>query len=76
MANLRASETTHAQLKWLSIATGEPIQTVLDHAVEAYRRTVFLQKLNEEYAALHDDADSKADENEERLLWEQTLADG
>jgi len=76
MSTLRASETTRQNLKELSLLTGQPMQTVLEQAVTAYRRTVFLEKLNEDFAALRADSDAWQEEQEERALWEQTLPDG
>ncbi len=52
------------------------MQTVLDHAVSAYRRTIFLEKLNEDYAALRADPQAWSEEMEERNLWEHSLSDG
>lgn len=52
------------------------MQAVLDSAVEAYRRRVFLEGLNEDFAALRADRDAWQEEEEERKLWEVTLSDG
>lgn len=49
---------------------------VLDEAVAAYRKTVFLQKLNEDFAVLRAHPEAWEEEQEERDLWEQTLSDG
>ena len=76
MAVLRTNETTHKRLKELAETTDLPIQTVLDHAVETYRRTVFLEQLNRDFAALRADPQVWQEEQEERTLWEQALADG
>jgi hypothetical protein len=76
MSTLRTSETTHKSLKELSYQMGLPMQTVLDRAVSAYRRTVFLEKLNEDFAALKADPEAWKEELEERAVWEQTLSDG
>lgn len=76
MTMLRANDTTHKNLKELSHLTGLPMQAVLDQAVSAYRRTVFLEKLNEDFAALRASPEAWQDEQTERALWEQTLADG
>ena len=52
------------------------MQTVLDRAVEVYRRQSFLDALNEDFTALRAKPDEWEEEMEERKLWEQTLADG
>ena len=49
----------------------------LSHAVEAYRRTVFLEGLANEFAALRADGGSAwSDEEAERTAWDSTSADG
>ena len=52
------------------------MQTVLDRAVEVYRRQSFLDALNADFTALRAKPDEWEEEMEERKLWEQTLADG
>jgi len=52
------------------------MQTVLDQAVEEYRRAVFLDKLDADYAALRADPEAWREELEERKLWDNTIADG
>jgi len=76
MANIRASELTHHRLKQLSHSTGQPIQTVLDRAIEAYRRTVFLEQLNEDYAKLRVIDSEWSEELADRKDLEGTLYDG
>jgi hypothetical protein len=76
MSTLRTSESTHRALKELSQLTGLPMQSVLDRAISAYQRTVFLEKLNEDFAALRSDPDAWREELAERELWEQSLPDG
>ena len=76
MTAMRASAATHKNLKELSVMTGLSIQTVLEQAVEAYRRTVFLEQLNGDFAALQSDPVAWAEEQAERRQWEQTLGDG
>ena len=76
MAVLRASEVTHKNVKELAGLTGLPMQTVLERAVDAYRRTVFLEQFNRDYAALRNDPAAWEEEQAERMLWEQTLGDG
>jgi hypothetical protein len=50
------------------------MQTVLEKAVESYRRNSLLDELNAAYARLGDA--TKADLDQELLDWEATLADG
>jgi hypothetical protein len=52
------------------------MQAVLDRVIEEYRRKLFLEAANAEYAALRLDADAWAEHQEERALWDATLLDG
>ncbi len=69
------SGTTHKVLLDLAAREGNPVQTVLDKAVEAYRRQQFLAAVNEGYSALRRDSAGWQDELEERRAWDSTLAD-
>lgn len=68
---VRVSVETHEKLRWLADEMGAPLQQVLDKAVELYRRQVFLEKANEEYARLRADPEAWAEELAERELWER-----
>ena len=74
--NVRVTKQTHQQLAVLAKENGLSMQTVLEQAVEAYRRRRFLEALNEDFAALRARPEEWAEELEERKLWEQTLMDG
>ena len=52
------------------------MQSVLDRAIEAYRRERFLRDANADFAALKKDRKAWRDELAERKLWERTLGDG
>ena len=52
------------------------MQTVLDEAIEHYRREKFLDEVNEAYARLRANPQAWEDEIVERKLWEGTLMDG
>jgi predicted DNA-binding protein len=58
------SKTAYENLTSLAQTSGETMQTVLDKAIENYRRYVFLVQANQAYAALR--------RNEE--LWQEELA--
>ncbi len=68
---VRVSVETHENLRWLAEELGAPLQQALDKAVEQYRRQVFLEKANEEYARLRADPEAWAEELAERELWER-----
>lgn len=73
---VRISKTTHGILKRCSEQTGEPLQSILDRAVEAYRRRLFLERANAAFAALRENTDVWQAEQTERTEWEATLEDG
>lgn len=52
------------------------MQAVLDKAIEAYRRQCFLQKANDAYEALRENAEAWQEEIMERETWDITLEDG
>ncbi len=76
MANLRTSDTTHRNLKELSVLTGFSMQAILDQAVAAYRDNLFLEGLNEDFATLRCQPNAWQEELDERALWEKSLSDG
>jgi predicted transcriptional regulator len=73
---VRVSEHTHELLRELAAATGQPLQKVLERAVENYRREQFFAELNAAYARLQADPVAWEEELAERRLLEGTLADG
>ena len=73
---LRISKDAHQILREISEATGEPMNSVLDKALEEYRRKRFLEKANQAFAALKMDPKAWMKEMEERRAWEDTLGDG
>lgn len=73
---IRIDDTTHDALKELARAEGEPMQTIVERAVEQYRRRAFLEGLNEDFSALKADEEEWDDELAERALWDKTLLDG
>jgi hypothetical protein len=70
------SETSHRILQELAEQTGQTMTEVLDKALDAYRRKVFFEQLQADYAALRADPEAWAEELAERKLWEATLMDG
>ena len=52
------------------------MQSVLERALERYRREKFLHAANADFEALRSDPKAWPEEVRERDLWEQTLADG
>jgi predicted transcriptional regulator len=73
---VRVSTETHELLRKLAEATGEPLQRVLERAVETYRREQFFAELDAAYERLQADPVAREEELAERAEWEATLADG
>jgi predicted transcriptional regulator len=73
---VRVSEHTHELLRQLAAATGEPLQKVLERAVESYRREQFFAEFNAAYERLRADPVAWEEELAERAEWDATLADG
>jgi hypothetical protein len=63
-------------LKELSAAKQEPMQAILEVAVEEYRRRCFLESVNEAYAALRSDDRTWAEMRAEQDQWDKALGDG
>jgi predicted DNA-binding protein len=74
--NIRISPYTKSALRELAKSQGKPMQTILDEAVEQYRRDRFLDQVNAAFAALKSDPKAWKEELDERALWDQTLSDG
>ena len=75
-ATVRISEHSHQRLRELAAQGGEPMQAVLDKALEHYRRQKFWEEMRAAYAVIQSDPEAMAAEKEEFALWEVTLMDG
>ncbi len=73
---VRVTEHTHNVLRELAEATGEPLQRVLEKAVDQYRRERFFADLHAAYERLAADRAAWRDELAERAELDGTLADG
>ena len=74
--NIRISPQSKSTLRKLAEQEGKPMQTVLDKAIEQYRRDSFFRELDAGYARLQADPEAWQEELDERLLWDSTAADG
>ncbi|TAF70415.1 MAG: toxin-antitoxin system protein [Oscillatoriales cyanobacterium] len=70
------SNTSYQSLAELSASSGKPIETVLEQAIEQYRRQQFLAAANQAYITLRDRPEDWQEELEERAAWDITLEDG
>ena len=75
-ATVRISEQSHRHLRELAAQSGEPMQAVLDKALEQYRRQKFWEECNAAYAALPQDPEVWEDFQKEYKSFEGTLMDG
>ncbi len=73
---VRINRNCHAKLQELAAEDGESMVTILEKAVDQYRRTQFLKKANEEFARLRKNRKAWQQEQAERRLWDSTLSDG
>jgi hypothetical protein len=75
-STVRLSETARACLRRLARAEKTSMQTLVEKALEDYRRKRFLLGVNAAYAKLREDPESWEEVREERDAWDATLPDG
>lgn len=75
-AMVRISERTRQTLREIAQSEAEPMQAVLDKAVEEYRRRHFLEQVNRAYQRLREDPEAWGEIAAEHALWERTDGDG
>lgn len=73
---VRISASCHSKLQELARKRNEPMVTVIEDAVEEYRRKLLLDRLSADFARLRKDRKAWNEELRERSLWDATLADG
>ncbi|MCG8379854.1 MAG: toxin-antitoxin system protein [Proteobacteria bacterium] len=74
---VRISAKSRQALRELALQTGDSMQSVLEKAIDVYRRQAFFEQLNASVHRLQEEhPDRWQQELEERRLWESTLADG
>jgi predicted transcriptional regulator len=74
-ATVRISKGTRDTLRDLAVKSEESMQTIIDRAIEGYRRQSFIELANKAYSALRDNPEAWETELKERGEWEATLAD-
>ncbi len=75
-STVRISKESHRTLRELANREHAPLQTVLERAIENYRRERFLEAVNATYAELRRDQSAWKAELDERDEWSGTSADG
>lgn len=73
---VRISTESARVLREIARETGQPMQKILDYALEEHRRSLFLKEANTAYAALKTDSRLWEDELAERRAWDTTDNDG
>ncbi|MBI2264264.1 MAG: toxin-antitoxin system protein [Armatimonadetes bacterium] len=73
---VRISRQAHRTLKELAARSGQPMQVILDTAIEEERRRRFVEEANASYARLRQNARVWGDVEAERATWDATLSDG
>ena len=73
---IRVTSESRDKVRILSEKTGLKQQEVIDQAVEAFRRQVFLDAANSAFADLNSNKATAIVENAERQEWDNTLNDG
>ena len=74
--NVEISESSLQVVQKLAAQTGQSVTQILDEAVDAYRRKLFMDEVNAAYAALRADPAAWAEVEEERRSMEGSLMDG
>ncbi len=70
------SETTHKTLLQLARSSGDDLVTIVDRAVENYRRYIFLVQTDRAFAILKQNEELWQEEIAERQSWDVTSGDG
>jgi hypothetical protein len=74
-ATVRISQGTRDTLRDLAASSGVSMQTIIDRAIEEYRRQSFMEQANKAYLALRENPEAWETELKERREWEATLSD-
>jgi len=72
---VKINPSSHAKLRELAEEAREPMTTILEKAIEEYRRIQFLRKANAAVARLRKDRKAWKEEQKERAAWDATHRD-
>ena len=75
-AMVRISDHTREALREIAYAEEASMQSVLEKAVEQYRRRRLFEQLDASYAKLQEDPEAWQSLQDERRVWDATLGDG
>ena len=75
-ATVRISDASRDILRKLAAQESESMQSILEKAIEAYRRQHFLKEINKAYSVLHQNKEAWTAMEKELAEWDATLGDG
>ena len=75
-ATVRIGKKTRDILRALADAEGKSMGTVLEEAVEAHRRLLFLHAVNDAYSTLRENPVEWTGVESERREWDDSVLDG
>ncbi|MBI5602107.1 MAG: toxin-antitoxin system protein [Deltaproteobacteria bacterium] len=75
-STIRISKESSNILREIATQEKKSLQTILDAAIEDYRRHRFLQEANKAYSVLKENPKTWEAELGERKRWDPTLSDG
>ncbi|MEM7128307.1 MAG: toxin-antitoxin system protein [Chloroflexota bacterium] len=73
---IRVTRETRDILNEMAQRAGTTMQSIIDQALDLYRRQQMLSAINNAYAALSNDDEAWSDLEAERSEWDGTLSDG
>ena len=74
--HVRLSEGAHRTLVELSRASGEPMATLVEHAIELFRREQLFAAGETAWLAIQADPVARAEVDAEYALWDSAVGDG
>lgn len=72
---IRISDRAKTRIALIAESTGRPMTELLDDAVDALERRLFMEELDRRHAALRSDPDAWSEIEAERREWDGTLRD-
>ena len=73
---IRVMKSTRDLLNEMSQATGQPMQSIVEQALDNYRHEQMLSALNNAYTILQENEAAWEEIEAERAAWNATLVDG
>lgn len=74
--HVRISQESHKLLQEWAADTGDSMSSIVERAIESYRRAQIFAEAERGYRELENDPEALAEYEAEIALWDQTVADG